>query len=453
MSRSINIHQLYKNICTVASFLFVASFAVAQDGPQLPAPPKPAAAAQPAPAPQAPAPKPAQTMPVVITNGGKLPPGAILVSDKPKPKPKPKPAQVGTGLPGTTPPAATVVPPVAGGVKPAVAPIIGGTRPAVAPAPASHNAFDIRATAPPVAATSSSSTTAPIPVKPDTAKKVVETVPYKGDPNNPFDLPPNAPAAGKASGAVAANSSEKTPSTMEGLDNSISKPVTTPWENPFKKIFNRNDKEESHIVLFAVLLSALIYLAFVMTVYQQQVSKIWGAFTNEQALAALYRERGGQMSFHYWVIYTLFAVSTGVFCYQVAHHFNVKMNSALVGLSLCMLGVALITFFRHTFLKTIAAIFPFFKEVNLYIFTITIFHLAMGLLLVPFVVFIAFAPDSMQTIALYAGLGLVGFVYVLRSIRGLMIATKQILEYRFHFLLYLCTVEIAPLLILIKLGM
>ena len=159
------------------------------------------------------------------------------------------------------------------------------------------------------------------------------------------------------------------------------------------------------------------------------------------------------MSFHYWVIYALFAVSTGVFGYQIAHYFKVPMSGAVVGLSLCMFGVALITFFRHTFLKIIATIFPFFKEINLYIFTITIFHLTMGLLLVPFVIFIAFAPNSMQTIALYAALIMVGFVYLLRSIRGFMIATKHILEYRFHFLLYLCAVEIAPLLILIKLGM
>ncbi len=442
MLRSINIPRLYKNICTVASFLLVTSFSMAQDGPQLPAPPKPAPAAQPTPAPAPAAPKP-QPMPTVITGNGKLPPGAILVSDKPKPKPRPKPPVTATGLPGAPP--TTIVPPASttGGVaKPATAPMQG----------VPNNPFEVKSTATTNNATATTTSATPVAAKPDTAKKVVEKIPYKGDPNNPFDLLENATAIGKTiEGNTSTNG--KTPSAMIGVDNSISKPETTPWENPFKKIFNRSDKEESHILLFGVLLSALIYLAFVMTVYQQQVSKIWGAFTNEQALAALYRERGGQMSFHYWVIYTLFAVSTGVFCYQVAHHFNVKMNSALVGLSLCMLGVALITFFRHTFLKIIAAIFPFFKEVNLYIFTITIFHLAMGLLLVPFVVFIAFAPDSMQTIALYAGLGLVGFIYILRSVRGLMIATKQILEYRFHFLLYLCAVEIAPMLILIKLGM
>ncbi len=461
------LHYIYKQVFSVASFLLLTTFALAQDGPQPPPSAAAPAAAQPA------APKPAATstatqaapskpaaaaqpMPTVIPGKGALPPGAILVPSTPvKPKVKKKPL-LGTETAVVTPgqvPANGIASPTA--AKPTTA------VPSMPPMP--RNPFELKshsvAPTPPATPSTASSSTAsassstatvatPAP-KADTSKKVAVAVPYKGDVNNPFDLPPNTPSTSKED----VKGGNATASSLSNVDNTISKPEKTPWENPFKKIFNRSDKEESHFILFAVLFGALIYLAFVMTVYQPQVSKIWGAFTNEQALASLYRERGGQMSFHYWVIYTLFAVSTGVFCYQIAHYFGARMHSALLGLGLCMFGVALVTFFRHTFLKIIAAIFPFFKEVNLYIFTITIFHLAMGLLLVPFVIFIAFAPASMQTVALYAGLGLVGFIYILRSVRGLMIATKYILEYRFHFLLYLCAVEIAPLLILIKLGM
>jgi hypothetical protein len=387
-----------------------------------------------------------------------LPPGAILVPSTPiKPKAKKKVltgTETAVVTPGTVPgaaPKSIVIAPAAGAAKPAALPPTMPLMPS--------NPFDLKSHTPTSTTPSATASTATppsttaattTPTKPDTTKKVAVAVPYKGDVNNPFDLPPNASSVSKESGKTG---SDAAVSSLSNVDNELRKPEKTPWENPLKKIFNRTDKEESHFILFAVLFGALIYLAFVMTVYQQQVSKIWGAFTNEQALASLYRERGGQMSFHYWVIYALFAVSTGVFCYQVAHYFGVHIHSALVGLGLCMFGVALVTFFRHTFLKIIASIFPFFKEINLYIFTITIFHLAMGLLLVPFVIFIAFAPASMQAIALYGGLGLVGLIYILRSIRGLMIATKNILEYRFHFLLYLCAVEIAPLLILIKLGM
>ena len=406
----------YRSVSFVLSFFLVSNSLFAQEiGPQLPAP-------QPTPKPTAPvaAPTPAQVPPVATTptRPPGIPANAIILPPDPiRPKPKKKTLLPPNGSTNTAV-VATPTPPTA-------------TKPLL---PA--NPFDVTAAKTP--------TVAP---QPDTAKKRPEPIPYKGDINNPFDLPPTSVGAAVEKPASTEN---KATTSVAHKETHIEK---TPWENPLKKIFNKGDKDSSQLLLFAVLFSALIYLSFVMTVYQQQVSKIWGAFTNEQALASLYRERGGQMSFHYWAIYALFVISTGVFCYQVARHFGAPMNGALVGLTICMFGVALVTFFRHTFLKIIAAIFPFFKEVNLYIFTITIFDLTMGLLLVPFVIFIAFAPESLRSVALYAALSLVAFVYALRSVRGLMIATKHILEYRFHFLLYLCAVEIAPLLILLKLGM
>jgi hypothetical protein len=212
------------------------------------------------------------------------------------------------------------------------------------------------------------------------------------------------------------------------------------------------DSNPSHFVLFTVLFSMVIFLAFVMTVFQQQVSKIWGAFGNEQALLSLYREQGGRMSIHFWVIYALFVVSTGVFGYQAARYFSggADMGGAFIGLLLCMSAVALAAFFRHALLKIIAAIFPFYKEINQYAFTISIFHQAMGLVLVPFVIFVAFAPPTLQGVGLYIGLGLIGLIYVYRAIRGLIIGSKYVFENRFHFLLYLCTVEIAPMIIILK---
>jgi hypothetical protein len=40
--------------------------------------------------------------------------------------------------------------------------------------------------------------------------------------------------------------------------------------------------------------------------------------------------------------------------------------------------------------------------------------------------------------------------YISRQLRGLFIAMPYIFSYKFHFLLYLCTIEIAPLAVLYK---
>jgi hypothetical protein len=49
-------------------------------------------------------------------------------------------------------------------------------------------------------------------------------------------------------------------------------------------------------------------------------------------------------------------------------------------------------------------------------------------------------------------LGLVSIFYIYRSLRALNIGSKFLVSDQFHFLLYLCTVEVAPVVLLAKLA-
>jgi Domain of unknown function (DUF4271) len=437
------IYYILATVCSATS-LFAQ---VAQPTAIVPTP-APAPAAQP---PAAPAPAPAQpkfTVPPII-----LPPDPIVVKKKPKPKPVVNPALVAP-LP---PAAAPVVMPKLPAFRnpfdrkpaaPAPQPVVAAPLPA-APKPASPPAaVPVPAASKPVVAAPLPAPAAPKPAVTDTAKSTIAVIDttYKGDPNNPFELPRAAIAA-----------PTKTTKTVNGVtttltnDNIINGP-REPYVSPFKKIFNKMENNPSHVILFIVLSFLVVFLAFIMTVFQQQVGKIWGAFASEQALASLYREQGARMSFHFWASYGLFVMSTGVFGYQAAHYFDPKINSSFMNLLLCMAVVALVALFRHTLLKIIAAIFPFYKEINQYAFTMSIFHQAMGLVLVPFVIFVAFASPTLQTIGLYSGLGIIALIYIYRAIRGLIIGSKYVFENRFHFLLYLCAVELAPMVIVLKLA-
>ena len=421
---------MFANIYTRLSVLvlIINGFAIVANGqggtPAGPVMPS-AQPSQPPPQAAPPAPKPVvQPMPNVTNT---LPPGAILVNDAPKPKKKQKlltPVTAATNTPVVTPAAA------------APAPLL--TMPRLT------NPFEVTKSATP-------KTAAPVAAVADTTQKTapvaVAAKPYFGDTLNPFELPRNDVAVTTITNT---KTGKNKVTIADDGEEQISK---QPFVSPFKQIFNKMDNSPSHFLLFVTLFSLLLYLAFVMTVYRDQVNKIMSAFGNGQYLVQMYREQGQRWNFHFWVIYALFVVSVGVFCYQLAKHFNAPMGGPLTGLLLCMGGVTFITVLRHILLKVIAAIFPFFKELNIYDFTITIFDQALGMILVPFVVFIAFAPSTVQNLAMYLAIGVIGILYTYRSFRGLTIAAKYIIEHRFHFLLYLCTVEIAPLLILIKLSM
>ena len=96
-------------------------------------------------------------------------------------------------------------------------------------------------------------------------------------------------------------------------------------------------------------------------------------------------------------------------------------------------------------------IFPVDKEIKQYSFSLVIFSSILGLALVPFNIIVAFASDSLAQTALYGGLLTIFGITVFCILRGLFLGSKYLSFHKFHFFMYLCTVEIAPAVIVVKL--
>ncbi|MCB0639495.1 MAG: DUF4271 domain-containing protein, partial [Lewinella sp.] len=105
---------------------------------------------------------------------------------------------------------------------------------------------------------------------------------------------------------------------------------------------------------------------------------------------------------------------------------------------------------KHLLLAILGAIFPFRAEVKRYSFTIMVFSYLLGVVLAPACFLISYAPDNWARPLIYVVLGLIVIVYFLRSARGLFIANRFVFSHQFHFLLYICAVEIVPALTLYK---
>ena len=169
-------------------------------------------------------------------------------------------------------------------------------------------------------------------------------------------------------------------------------------------------------------------------------------------MSLLYREKGTILKLPYVLLYALTILSVGTMIFLITNFFGIKVfNSNLASLVSCITGVAAVYVGRHFLLFLLSYIFPFAKEINLYSFTIAIFNYIIGIILIPFIIFIAFAPPNTHTVLLYIALSSISLIYLFRIIRTLVITNKYLIHSKFHFFMYLCTVEIAPILILLKL--
>ncbi len=212
------------------------------------------------------------------------------------------------------------------------------------------------------------------------------------------------------------------------------------------------DKKARQSFLFTVLIGLVIFIAILFTMLREYFWKVYDAFRNDNLLNQLQREQGFLPNTPYLFWYSLFFLTSGIFVFLLLDYSNsLPFDGYWLNLYACIGSVLAFFLFKHFLLSIIKWLFPIKKEISIYNFSIVIFNIIIGLILVPFVVFIGYGPSDLIKISFYISTGLVFITFVFRQLRGLFISGKYLILNKFHFLLYLCTVEIAPVIVLIKL--
>ena len=204
--------------------------------------------------------------------------------------------------------------------------------------------------------------------------------------------------------------------------------------------------------LFISLIVTLLLFTLLMTFFRPFYQKIYSAFTSANLFNQVFRERESVGLLPFLFLYALFFLNAGLFIYLLLHHYKIPVATThLLGWLYCTAGVTGAFFLKHLTLNIMGIIFPIQKEVRSYNFLIIVFSVIIAVLLIPVNVFLAYGPANMASYLLYFTLGTLVIAYLFRYLRGLILANRFVEFHKFHFLLYICTVEIAPVLFLVKL--
>ena len=202
---------------------------------------------------------------------------------------------------------------------------------------------------------------------------------------------------------------------------------------------------------FWLTITILILLALISSLYRTQLIRAFRAFGNENVLRMLQREKGTVTYLPYYIWFIFFLLNGGFYVYLLMRHNEVSVADSNWGtFSYALIGVAVVFFLKQLVIRIMGYIFPIEKEAELYNMTITIFGIVMGIVLVVLNLFMAYAPKDLLKVFVFSSFIVIGGMYLFRAIRGLSISTKFLRFHKFHFFIYLCTVEIAPVLILWK---
>ena len=98
-----------------------------------------------------------------------------------------------------------------------------------------------------------------------------------------------------------------------------------------------------------------------------------------------------------------------------------------------------------------AAIFPFRDELNFYNFNFFLNIKVLGAILLPINFIVAYAPQELTEWTIIGAAGVMAIAYLGLAVKGLAIAKNYLAFHKFHFIVYFCSLEIAPVLVFAKL--
>jgi len=240
---------------------------------------------------------------------------------------------------------------------------------------------------------------------------------------------------------------------MDTVKHTVEWKKTTPSgfipESPGKIIIKDSGRKPQWIFVWFIL--QLLILIYLKTSYLKRMEEYFKAYFNINLSQQLFRDQESVLSFQVIVVMLNFLLSCSLLIYLLADYFfNPAFSNPSSVILQIFLAVTIIYSAKYAGYLFLENVFPFQDEISLFSFNYFMNQKLLGVLLIPFIYAAAYSELSISKYFLFISAALFLLSLVIRAAKGILIGAKYLRKTAFHFLIYICTFEIAPLLILIK---
>ena len=204
-------------------------------------------------------------------------------------------------------------------------------------------------------------------------------------------------------------------------------------------------------ILFYVLIILLLIYAFVRQSFPKYFNDLFRLFFRTTIKQRQISEQLMQTPLPSLVLNAFFVITGGIYINFLLQHYRVTPVSNLWLLFLyCAVFLSAIYFVKFIALKLSGWLFDMQEAANSYIFVVFVVNKIIGIFLLPFLVMLAFMKGSAYSAALVLSWVGIGALLLYRLVLTYAAVRNQVKVNPFHFFLYLCAFEIAPLLLIYK---
>jgi len=220
------------------------------------------------------------------------------------------------------------------------------------------------------------------------------------------------------------------------------------WKGLTQNIRNNNYPSGDWLTLIMFL--TLVLLASVRAGYTKYIGTLFHSLINYTTSFRMFREKNYSFMHGAFRLEVLFYIVFSIFVFQliVLSSSNSLFTWSVYGQTLG----ALVLYFlgKKLAYQALGSIFIGASETSEFLFNMDNFNRGTGIILFPIVALIAYYPIENPLFAVIAGVLIVSVFYVMLLKRGISILLKKQFPI-FYLFLYLCTLEILPLLLIYKL--
>jgi hypothetical protein len=205
-------------------------------------------------------------------------------------------------------------------------------------------------------------------------------------------------------------------------------------------------------VLPVLLLLMLAYVTWLRYTFNKELGENVTVILNTNLGQQIFRDREFSAGIFKLLTFVNFAMSAGLFIFLIMKHNGLTMPFAagVYNILLCIGAVAILYLLKGFMYRILGATFQLTNALQFFRFNALVIYHLLGIAMLPLIILAAFAEAPVNEWAITGTLILIGIALLIRLVKGFAALR---LTGRFHFvyfLLYICALEIAPLLIAIK---
>ncbi|TWW01735.1 DUF4271 domain-containing protein [Chitinophaga pinensis] len=203
--------------------------------------------------------------------------------------------------------------------------------------------------------------------------------------------------------------------------------------------------------LVYVMAGVVLLLGIIRLSYLKYFSDLFRAFMNPTLSQRQLKDQLSQSPFPNFLLNGFFVISLALYLYLLMYRQQyIPANTAWMAIPGLILLVAVIYSVKYVMLRFCGWLFGSSELADAYIFILYLINKILGILLVPFLVILAFCKPEWSKPFMYMSVAFIVLLVAYRYIRSYSVVKQYLSFSRLHFFLYLCAFEVAPVLIITK---